>query len=136
MYHPSAERQPDIYTFDYYCNAPELDTAELQDSDSESQAPRLTNSDKRPWHPFPTRTDFELAEVMLDGHLNKKQIERILSVFWTANPINHEINSQISDDRLTIQSAADLTHIWDHAIQTRITGVRNKFHYITSVYLL
>ena len=134
VYHPSVEWQPDIYTFDYYCNAPELNTTVLHNLDSGTKPPG-PNPDKRPWHPFPTWTDFELAEVMLDGHLNKEQIKRILSVFWTANPINHENNSEISDNRLTIQNAADLTHIWDHTIQTRITGIRNKLHSNTSVYL-
>lgn len=108
----------------------------LHDLDLDSQSkPPGPNPDKRPWHPFPTRTDFELAEVMLDGHLNKEQIERILSVFWIANPINHENNLDVSDDRLTIHNAADLTHIWNHAIQTRITSVRNNIHSNISVYL-
>lgn len=117
VYHPSSGKQPDIYTFEHYCSAPKppaLDSSALSPSN---------DSDKRPWHPFPTRTDFELAEVMLDGHLNRKQIDRVLSVFWKAIP-NNQDQSDLSDDRLTIKNSADLSHIWDHALKARAMGVR------------
>lgn len=81
------------------------------------------DSNKRPWDPFPTRTDFELAEVMLDAHLNRGQIERILSIIWKA--MNGSENSNEATDRVTIQNTADLDNIWDHALRARATGVFN-----------
>lgn len=118
VYHPSAGRPPDIYSFEYYCNAP---TEEKQANDSEAMA---SEYNKRPWHPFPTRADFELAEVMLDGHLNKQQIERILAIIWKAmkGP-----DSADPAERVTIQNSADLSNIWDHALKTRATGVCKSF---------
>lgn len=120
VYHPSAGRLPDIYSFEYYCNTP---TEEKHANDSGSEAME-SNSNRRPWNPFPTRADFELAEVMLDGHLNKQQIERILAIIWKAmkGP-----DSSDTTDRVTIQNSADLSNIWDHALKTRATGVCNSF---------
>lgn len=127
VYHPSSGRQTDIYTFEYYCNGPDSEATALNSSTATP-----LNSDKRPWAPFPTRTDFELAEVMLDGHLNRQQINRILTVFRKANPTDSNNNSEVSDNRLTIQNAADLTHIWDQALKTRATGVRDSMQLIST----
>ncbi|KJA14865.1 hypothetical protein HYPSUDRAFT_1071042, partial [Hypholoma sublateritium FD-334 SS-4] len=112
VHHPSAGRETEIYTFKYYCNAPDAEQPTLTLSVAESMP---SDSDKHPWHPFPTRTDFKLAEVILDRHLNRQQIDRILAIFWKATP--PEDNPDISDDRLTIQNSADWSHIWDHALK-------------------
>ena len=98
------------------------------------------DSNKRPpWHPFPTRTDFELAEVMLDGHLNRGQIERILSIIWKAINGSENSNDAIDSNRITIQNSADLNKIWDHALKARATGVFNLLNfkaYISLIVLL
>lgn len=70
--------------------------------------------------------------MLLDGHLNKKQIDKVLSIFWKAIPDLGRDQSDLSDDRLTIQSSSDLTYIWDHALKARATGVR--IHYLFRVF--
>lgn len=123
IYHPSSNRQTDNYSFEFYCSAPTEQTESTVDPANSSGTSMEPDSNKRPWHPFPTRTDFELAEVMLDAHLNRGQIERILSIIWKA--MNGSENSNEATDRVTIQNTADLDNIWDHALRAQATGVFN-----------
>lgn len=128
IHHPAANRANDTYSFHYYIGAPEysegdaITTAAANATDPDSDI----NTQNRPWRPFPTRLDFELAEVMLDGHLNSHQIERVISIVHQVTP------TPDNSGRFTLKNASDLSHIWDYALQTRASGVIKCFNNIIS----
>lgn len=131
IHHPSAEREHDVYSFEEYCGQDELDATEenlrrFEDMDY--------TSPHRPWRPFASRIDFELAEVMLDAHMNGPQIEKVFDILRciTNSPRDDSgtnVDSQLSthlSESLTLQNGSDLAQIWDFARQTRAAGVRTN----------
>uniref|UniRef100_A0A8H7Y2E1 Uncharacterized protein n=1 Tax=Psilocybe cubensis TaxID=181762 RepID=A0A8H7Y2E1_PSICU len=65
-YHPSSKQVDEIFRFeDYKSTLPET---------------KPKNVDRKPWLPFRTRLDFELAEFMHDSHLNSSQTSTLLSI--------------------------------------------------------
>ena len=65
---------------------------------------------ERPWRPFRTKLDFEIAEVMLDAHMNAAQTQRMLSLITEA---------VLDPESFTLKSLKDLSNIWDIARETR-----------------
>ncbi|KDR67396.1 hypothetical protein GALMADRAFT_232065 [Galerina marginata CBS 339.88] len=105
VHHPSSGSDaPKIYTFDEYC---------ISKFDSESANDTAPDT---PWRPFRTRSDFELAEVMLSSHMNRKQIETTIQLF------NRVIGTGSTDSDFTLGNYSDLSVIWDHARRTRASG--------------
>lgn len=60
----------------------------------------------QPWHPFPSRTDFEFAEFALDADLTAEQVDALLALIRriTSNPAD-----------LTFNSHKDVRKAWDNA---------------------
>ena len=126
IHHPSAEREQDVYSFDIYCSGGESNP-------TEDHLRRFAHMDHtstdRPWRPFASRIDFELAEVILDAHMNGPQVERIFDILHRVNienlrPIDtNRASSTHLSESLTLRSRSDLAQIWDLARQTRATGV-------------
>ena len=71
-----------------------------------------------PWNLFPMHLNFELAEVMLDSHMNAKQTEQIIRLFRKVLP--DPDNSMT----FTISNGTDLTKMWDAARSSRTSHVR------------
>lgn len=70
--------------------------------------------EEEPWGPFRTRLDFEIAELALTTHMNKKQITRLLSLFKRC----------IEDPGdFTISNATELESTWDLARSYKAAGV-------------
>ncbi|PPQ74821.1 hypothetical protein CVT26_005455 [Gymnopilus dilepis] len=99
-YHPSTEQPPDTYSFDQYCSFPQ-----------EPAPPFVV--DKTPWRPFRTKIDFEVAEIMLDGHLNRRQIARMIDLIQkiAANP-----------ESFTLENESEHEKIWKAARETKAKG--------------
>lgn len=67
-YHPRSGRQPQFFSFDEYkSNFQDLDSVDIP-------------VDPEPWKPFRSRLDFELAELILDTHMNKNQTNELISL--------------------------------------------------------
>ena len=62
--------------------------------------------DPEPWKPFHSRLDFELAELILDTHMNKAQTATIISL------IHHCVSEP---DSFTLKNESDLARIWENA---------------------
>ncbi|KAF8956124.1 hypothetical protein BDZ97DRAFT_1907300 [Flammula alnicola] len=105
-YHPHSLMETESFSFQEYTDSPE----ELEPN---SAIPK----DENPWRPFPTRLDFEVSEVMLDAHMNRRQIKKMIEL------INQAIASPNS---FTLASEADHSRIWDHARDTRATGFEKR----------
>lgn len=66
-----------------------------------------------PWKPFRSRLDFELAELILDTHMNKSQSTALIAL----------IHRCISDPQsFTLSGYSDLAKVWEQAA-TRATNV-------------
>ncbi|KAF9480048.1 hypothetical protein BDN70DRAFT_878082 [Pholiota conissans] len=115
VYHPAANQNSDIFTFDEYCDMPVsgMPDAEMHEGDSSLQ-------NLPPWHPFPTRLDFDVAEVIEDARMNHEQTERMLSLLRQvqSNPDENEA--------YTIRNRRDLSKIWDLARGLRPTHFRKQ----------
>ncbi|EEB97733.1 hypothetical protein MPER_02885 [Moniliophthora perniciosa FA553] len=61
-----------------------------------------------PWKPFPTRFDFEVAELALDCAMNKEQTNRLIGLMERAST-GHE--------KLSFRSHSQLQEIWDTAAE-------------------
>ncbi|CAA7262545.1 unnamed protein product [Cyclocybe aegerita] len=73
--------------------------------------------DTEPWRPFHTQLDFELAELMLDTHMNATQTETLLSLI-------HQCIK--CPDSLTISNMKDLNRVWEQARKTCATGFTHE----------
>ncbi|KAF8884262.1 hypothetical protein CPB84DRAFT_1685948 [Gymnopilus junonius] len=106
-FHPNSHQATQFFHFEGY-QGPHY----ARPMESDASTPRA-----RPWAPFRTRLNFEIAELMLESHLNTKQVDVLLSLFQKA--INHP-------DDFTLSRARDLEKIWAEARQTRGTGFEHK----------
>ncbi|EDQ99252.1 uncharacterized protein LACBIDRAFT_316752 [Laccaria bicolor S238N-H82] len=93
-YHPRSGRQPQFFSFDEYkSNFQDLDSVDIP-------------VDPEPWKPFRSRLDFELAELILDTHMNKNQTNELISL----------IHRCILDPKsFTLKNEPDLSKIWENA---------------------
>jgi hypothetical protein len=108
VHHPHSGITQRIFRFDDYCGAESFKTDEIKGCG-------LSGDDlERPWRPFRTRLDFEIAEVMLDAHMNTPQTERMISLI-------HE--AILHPDSFTLANAGDLSAVWDVARETRTDKV-------------
>lgn len=108
-FHPKANIPDQIYSFDDYSQA---ESTPLNGSSFE---PVVNTTDGRPpWYPFNTRTDFELAELMVDAHLNNSQVKALLSII-----------GQVSQNGslFTLTDLKDLNERWEIARRSKANTV-------------
>jgi hypothetical protein len=75
VFHGSTGIPDQLYHFDDYCGTDStVHSTDLHSSLASSPSPK---DGLRPWHPFKTKLDFEIAEVMLDAHMNAAQCSRL-----------------------------------------------------------
>lgn len=97
-YHPSSGITPEVYSFnDFKCRPPT------------SSAP----PNKRPWAPFKSRLEFEVAELALEACLNNDQTDRLITLC-------NRCASQ--SEKFTFQNHKDIRERWD-AVSHCTTGV-------------
>ena len=120
--HPSSGSDtPKFLSFDEYCSIKfDSESGDSPASDSDDILLPESVKSKQPWKPFRTRSDFEVAEVMLSAHMNQKQIETTLQLF------NRVKGAGPIDSDFTLVNHSDLSLIWDHARKTRASGVSNR----------
>ena len=80
IHHPNARIEERVFAFDDYCGA---DSFRPEPS---GVAPLSPQDLERPWRPFRTKLDFEVAEVVLDAHMNTLQTEKLLALIHEAIP--------------------------------------------------
>ncbi|EDR06114.1 uncharacterized protein LACBIDRAFT_329259 [Laccaria bicolor S238N-H82] len=99
-YHPRSGHQPQFFSFDEYkSNFQDLDSVDIP-------------VDPEPWKPFRSRLDFELAELILDTHMNKNQTNELISL----------IHQCILDPKsFTLKNEPDLSKIWENAANRATT---------------
>jgi hypothetical protein len=93
-YHPRSGCPPQFFCFDEYkSNFQDLDSVDIP-------------VDPGPWKPFCSCLDFELAELILDTHMNENQTNEPISL----------IHQCISDPKsFTLKNEPDLAKIWENA---------------------
>lgn len=100
-FHPKAGHPPKFFRFNDYLGP--------------RHTPKnATVPNQEPWEPFRSRLDFEIAELMLESHLNTEQSMALLSLFRKVIA---------SPDDFTLSSTRDLERIWTDARKSRATGV-------------
>jgi hypothetical protein len=120
VFHPSAAIPEQLFHFDDYCGSESIpDLANPPHS-----SPDIVETS--PWRPFRTKLDFEVAELMLDAHMNAKQTERMLSLI-------HEAAQH--PERFTLVNLTDLSNIWDIARETRTDMVSSSILFTTAANL-
>lgn len=98
-YHPKSGMREKVFRFHDYTDA----------RPAPSHPP-----DPEPWKPFRTRLDFEIADLLLDTRMNKKQSSRLLSL----------IHRCIKDPQsFTLSDSDDLDKVWSHARAIKSSGV-------------
>jgi len=108
IHHPSARIEERVFAFDDYCGT---DSFRPEPS---GVAPLSSEDLERPWRPFRTKLDFEVAEVVLDAHMNTLQTEKLLAL----------IHEAIRDpESFTLANSKDLSSVWDFARSTRTDKV-------------
>lgn len=101
-YHPSSGLPPRIVPFAEYDRA---------------RQPRPMPPEQRPWEPFRSRLDFEIAEIALEAALNRSQLDRLIKLI-------HRVAEKDEDDPFTILTAGEMKTMWDLASGKR-TSVRS-----------
>lgn len=107
QFHPSTNIPDQIFSFDDYSFA--------EPSPGTGFKPTIDISNEAtPWYPFNTRTDFDLAELMADAHLNHSQVKTLL-----------EIVRRVSEDGslFTLTGTKDLDARWEVARNTKANKV-------------
>ncbi|KAF9044107.1 hypothetical protein BJ165DRAFT_1594751 [Panaeolus papilionaceus] len=105
--HPHCHKDPVTMTRVKYCE---------KEAKMEKERSAVNEVDERPWRPFRTRLDFEVAELMLNAHMNSRQIDTTISLIQDA------IGESTSSTQFTLTSRNDLNRIWDHALAIRGNG--------------
>jgi len=109
-FHPHSGKPTQIFPFDDFTRlASHSDLVQIQEENR-------PNTGRPPWHPFTTRTDFELAELMLDAHLNENQSSTLLKIVNSIAPRSKE---------LTISTTQHLSSIWGFARGLQASQVCN-----------
>lgn len=116
--HPSCNRSDVILSFEDYSSYNESDIENnpqnLQDQ-AEDRPTRI--NDKYPcWHPFRTRLDFEIAELMHAAQMKERLGADLISLIQQASGDN------LSSD-FTFSGYTDLKKVWDHAREIRTSMV-------------
>jgi hypothetical protein len=83
VHHPNADIAEQIFRFDDYCGPESFRTDESIDGKYYGSLDDL----ERPWRPFRTKLNFEVADVMLDTHMNTQQTEQIWPSFTRQSSI-------------------------------------------------
>jgi hypothetical protein len=96
-----------------HCGKPE-EIFHLEDYNSSLPRPTNIPTEENPWRPFRTRTDFEIAELILATHMNKDQTTIFLKLLHkiAANPKS-----------FTIANKKELDDTWEGARSYHATGV-------------
>lgn len=101
QYHPHSQQIPDIVSHDAYRE---------KQAAAEHVAPTEEFLRTKPWLPFETRLNFELAELINDARLNRPQISRLFAII-------EDIIARPED--LTIRSHTQLKKAWKVAEDTQ-----------------
>ncbi|KIM45701.1 hypothetical protein M413DRAFT_430427 [Hebeloma cylindrosporum] len=97
IYHPASKRADEHFRADDNIPNP-----------SPVAEPEQPNAEK-PWHPFRSRVDFEIAELALNAHLSKADTEHLLSI----------IQKCIQEpEQFTLRGHKDISDYWDLARST------------------
>ena len=101
-FHPNSGKPAQIFHFDEYTS---------------SSKTSLNNPiDSEPWKPFRSCLDFEIAELMLDTHMNKSQTNRLLSLIHRCIKTPAEF---------TLENSTELENVWENARMAHTSGVWN-----------
>ena len=87
----------------------------IQLVEAERRRPRMSKLDpdllgEKPWAPFSSRDDFELAELCLQAGLNRAQIETLLRLFSSAKASHSEITFTSFTSMQDTWTAASVKH--------------------------
>jgi hypothetical protein len=114
-FHPASGKEPVVAHFEDYGHTKEF---------TYTDPPNL-----RPWAPFQSRLDFEIAELILLAALNKEQTTKLISLLKRVAE---------GDEEFTLESHADIKKKWEGAsdicTQVSQTTKISQFNYIDPMY--
>lgn len=103
-YHPHSNRNTEIKSYHDYLHQ------------TQNSSPP---TDKQPWAPFRTRTDYEYAEIVLAASLNAAQNNALISLI-------HRIVR--GEAEFTLRDNTDLKSLWDRAANKLTPVSLNSYH--------
>lgn len=114
-YHPASDKEAQHFIFeDYIDNFIQADPHLNNVPDPRTKGPEPV------WHPFSSRLDFEIAELIQDTHMNSRQTDALLSL------IRQCIDQPES---YTLKNSKDLKEIWT-AARAKTIAVRVLNNYV------
>lgn len=108
-FHPHSNQRTRVEHFDDYGR-------------EDASARRSFQPKKKPWRPFRTRLDFEVAELVLETAMNSKQITTLISLLQRC---------ALGAEKFTIHSYKDLQKTWEQS-SVKSVGVWVILLYIPS----
>jgi hypothetical protein len=99
-HHPNSGIKAKVYAFEDFQRNPMAATSDPPPN-------------KKPWLPFKSRLEFEVAQIALEAALNNDQTDRLIKICRQC---------AIGNDKFTFENHKDIHRKWDAASQ-RVTGV-------------
>lgn len=93
-YHPSSNRPQSTVPFEDFGNY--------------KVEPACAPSNSRPWHPWRTRTDFEIAALSLECSMNEDQTTKLMGI------LNRVVSGR---DKFTLKDYKEIQSTWDLAAE-------------------
>lgn len=102
-YHPRSEIPPKHFPFADYTSYNSLERDDTQDF----------QTNQEPWRPFNSRLDFEVAELILETHLNRNQTNSLLSLIkrCTEDPSSFSLKNSKEIDEMWDASRGKTTTV-------------------------
>lgn len=111
---------------DILTRPPELDSIKIEFHPASGRPAKITSfgdygrdhypdpipPDRRPWTPFQSRIDFEIAELSLEAALNHSQLDRLIKLV-------HCAANRDPENSFTIKSAGEMKKVWEEASRLR-----------------
>ena len=123
--HPSTDRVEQIFSFNDYCNATSTSVATGADSAESVSGTHIgllnVTRDRAsfpPWHPFRSRLDFEIAEVIQSAQMKEPLIAKTISL------IKQAAGDPASASKFTLTGLPEYKKVWDYARDIRCSNVR------------
>lgn len=113
-YHPHSGRKSHIEHFDDY--------GRKEESTRNDFIPP-----KKPWRPFRTRLDFEVADLIMETAMNAKQIVTLISLLQRC---------ALSVEKFTIHSHNDLQKTWDQSSTKSVAVIGFLLHALLCILIL
>ena len=125
--HPNTDRLEQIFSFNDYCGVTSESPSVASGADKVESVLGVhtgllnitwEHASFPPWHPFRSRLDFEIAEVILSAQMKEPLIAKTISL------IKQAVGNSSPASEFTFAGLPEYKKVWDHARDIRCSSVR------------